>query len=125
MAEMLEVPSVSRANGDQCQYGPKAPSGALVKKPTGWLSSTRPGGGAHVTASGKVAREAAVYPFKLCRDILKGCMRQLQADSKLQQGIHCVQCLWEDTADEVLAMTGRWSPRRKPFGDSVTRQPLL
>ena len=41
VAEMLEVPSVSRANGDQCQYGPKAPSGALVKKPTGWMSNSR------------------------------------------------------------------------------------
>ena len=62
---------------------------------------TRPGGGDHVTASGKVAREAAVYPFKLCRDILEGCMRQVQADGKLQPGMHRPQGLWEDAADEA------------------------
>ena len=114
-----------------------------MKKPTGWLRNspeilkklrkrcqgragrcTRPGGGDHVTASGKVAREAAVYPFKLCRDILKGCMRQLQADGKLQPGTLGVHCLWEETADEVLAMTGKWTSLNKPSKDSVTGQLL-
>ena len=131
--KMLETNGVQRVVGDQCQYGQETGEGNPVKKPIGWLSNspeilkklqkrcrgragrcTRPGGGDHVTASGKEAREAAVYPFKLCRDILKGCMRQLQADGRLQPGIHGAQCLWEETADEVLALTGRWTPTTKP-----------
>ena len=111
-----------------------------MKKPTGWLSNsseilealrkkcygqlgrcTRPGGGDHVVASGRVAREAAVYPFKLCRAIRQGCVRQIRADGKLQPGVHGMQCLWEEPADEVLAMTGKWTPASKLFKDSVTR----
>ena len=52
-------------------------------------------------------------------------MRQLQADGKLQLGTHGVQCLWDEAADEVLAMTGKWTSQNKPSRDSVTGQPLL
>ena len=51
-------------------------------------------------------------------------MRQLQADGKLQPGVHGTQCLWEETADEVLAMTCKWTTTNKPAKDSVTGQPL-
>ena len=72
-----------------------------------------------------MAREAAVYTFNLCRNILKGCMRQLQADGKLQLGTHGVQCLWEEAADEVFAVTGKWTSQNKPSRDSVTGQKSL
>ena len=141
--ELLKTNGVQRVLSDQCQYGQETREGEPVKKPTGWLSNspeilkalrkkcygrsgrcTRPGGGDHVVASGRVAREAAVYPFKLCRAILQGCVRQLRADGKLQPGVHGIQCLWEESADEVLAMTGKWTPASKLFKDSVTGQPL-
>ena len=54
-------------------------------------------------ASGKVARKAAVYPFKLCRAILRGCVRQLRADGRLQPGQHGVQGLWEEVADSMIS----------------------
>ena len=103
-------------------------------------------------ASGKVAREAAVYPFKLCRAILRGCVQQLRADKRLQSGQHGIQCLWEEAAEtmlveldqetvmEILSATGSapaatsrhpvpmrppgYAAQSKPFKDSVTGQPL-
>ena len=83
-------------------------------KPTGWMSNSREvlnklskrctsrgscsrrRGGRHATASGRTAREAAVYPFKLCRAILEGCRNQLLRDGKLTSGIHGYQALFEE-----------------------------
>ena len=52
-------------------------------------------------------------------------MRELQADCKLQPGVVGTQCRWEETADEVLAMTSKWTTTTKLAKDSVTGQPLL
>ena len=114
---MLKTNGVQRVLSDQCQYGQEIGEGDPVKKPTGWLSNspkilkrlqkrcrgragkcTWPGRGDHVTASGKVAREAAAYPANVCRDILKGCVRQLWADGGLQLGMRGAQGLWEEAA---------------------------
>ena len=149
--------------GDQCKYGQETADGRPVKKPTRWLSNSpeilkelgtrcdgragecsRPGGGSHVLTSGKIAREAAVYPFQLCRAILRGCARQLRADRRLQPGQYGVQGLWDEdlverppcdgippatqhrsqpqqhhSSTEVLAVTNV-----KTFKDSVTGQLL-
>ena len=153
---MLQLDGTRQVVGDQCQYGQETSSGHPVKKPTRWLTNspelaktlgdrclgaagrcTRPGGGSHAVASGKIAREAAVYPFKLCRAILRGCVRQLQADRRLQSGQHGVQCLWEESAEtmlaeldsetvmEVMSVAGSAAAiQNKLFKDSVTGQPL-
>ena len=55
-------------------------------------------------ALGKVAREADVYPFKLCRAIIQGCVRQLRADGKLQPGQHGMQCIRWKATEEVVSM---------------------
>ena len=126
--QLEDVQALLRAEGarqvvsDQCQYGQETGDGQPVKKPTRWLSNspeiakmlekrcrgnagecTRPGGGSHVVASGQVARKAAVYQFKLCRAILRGCVRQLRADGCLQPGQHGVQGLWEEVADSMIS----------------------
>ena len=49
--------------------------------------------GSHAMASGKVAREATVYRFRLCRAIFRGCAHQFQADRRLQPGQYGVQGL--------------------------------
>ena len=103
---------------------------------------SRPGGGSHAVTSGKVAREAAVYPFKLCRAILRGCARQLQADGRLQPGQHGVQGLWDEDTTKRLPCDGTQSAQQnrsrsqhnqpevpamadtKSFKDSVTGQLL-
>ena len=109
---ILQLDGTRQVVCDQCQYGQETGDGHPVKKPTRWLTNspeiaktlgdrcmgaagrcTRPGGGDHVAASGKVAREAAVYPFRLCRAILRGCVSQLRADKRLQSDQHGIQCL--------------------------------
>ena len=118
--ELLRTTNAAQVVGDQCQYGQETAEGCPIKKPTRWLSNSpkilealekrcsgrtgecsRAGGGNHVPTSGKIAREAAVYPFKLCRAILKGCARQLQADGRLQLGHHGVQGLWDNDEDNT------------------------
>ena len=55
----------------------------------------RPRGGQHASASGRIAREAAIYPFELCRAILEGCRNQLGEDGKPHNGMHGLQGLSE------------------------------
>ena len=100
--------------GDQCQYRQESIRGDPVKKPTGWMSNSfeilaklglrcqgrvgncsRPGGGRHAVASGRVAREAAVYPFEVCKAILEGCLQQLQKDGRTSEHLHGIQESWE------------------------------
>ena len=93
-------------SADQCQYGQQVMSGPLggqpVKKPTGVMSRaarlleslmkrchgrdgqcSRPAGGKHVTASGRVASDAARYPAELCRAIIHGMVNDMES-----RGIH-------------------------------------
>ncbi len=46
----------------------------------------RPGGGEHVTAAGRVARDAERYPKKLCRAILRGMTDELKARGIVRPG---------------------------------------
>ena len=83
-----------------------------MRKATGWMTNSpcvakalskrcsglkgycsRQGGGRHMTASGRLAREVAVYPFVLCKAILNGVQQQLRADGLVQTGIHGMQAL--------------------------------
>ena len=84
LEDLLNDERVKTATGDQCQYGQRTQCGDPVRKPTRWMSNSpellkklshrcngrggecsRRRGGRHVTVSGRLAREAAVYPFKL------------------------------------------------------------
>ena len=85
---LLATDGVDRCVGDQCCYEQRDRRGGAVKKPTGWMSNSpevlrmlsrrcqgRAGrcsetGEPHVECSGQVAREAAIYPAKLCKAIL-------------------------------------------------------
>ena len=117
---VMELEGVQRVVGDQCQYGQADDMGNPVRKATGWLTNSpcvakalskrcrglkgycsRRGGGRHATVSGRLAREAAVYPFVLCQAILRGVQKQLQADGFARPGIHGIQAQWEENADVV------------------------
>ena len=74
----------------------------LGKRCGGRGDCSRPRQGRHATASGRVARGAAVYPFKLCRAILEGCRNQLLRDGTLQDGVHGVQALFEEDHARLL-----------------------
>ena len=117
--DVLAQEGVDRVVGDQCQYGQTDSGGAPLKKPTFWMSSSRhvleslrqrclgrnggcsSGGGSqrHGSTTGRAAREAAVYPFRLCKAMLLGLHRQLRAEGKLRDGEVGVQALFDD---EVL-----------------------
>ena len=57
---------------------------------------SRPGGGRHVLCSGRIAREAAVYPPGLCKAVLTGIAAQLRSDNKLRPGCFGIQAVDEE-----------------------------
>jgi hypothetical protein len=89
-----------------------------VMKPTGWMSNSphileqlnRRCGGTrgicsatgtpHRHATGKVARDAAVYPFLLCKAILVGLCKQLREDGHLTAG-SCGFTTWNETRENL------------------------
>ena len=99
-----QLPNVQRIANDQCQFGQEIAKGEPVEKPTDWMSNcqgilkqfrvrclgrggecSRKSGGSHAPCSGKVARDAAVYPFQLCKAILSGLKNQLVLDGRLER----------------------------------------
>ena len=154
--------SVERVTGDQCQYGQHDGKGNPVKKPTGWLSNSkhvlralgrrcsgtggscsRPRGGRHAHAEGRVARQAAVYPFKLCEAILTGMYKQLEHDGRVHKNTVGVQAIFEEDMEQAVyvdvhsgeVLTLEDHPeleaiyklheyQREVYVDSVTGQPL-
>ena len=120
---ILSRGDVQRVHGDQCQYGSEVKHGpqrgSPVKKPTGFMTNapqvakalekkctgirggcSRPQGGEHVLCSGRVAREAAIYPRELCRAMLRGIRDQLRQDGALKNGCYGVQAPDDDAEIE-------------------------
>lgn len=109
--ELRQQDSVERVTGDQCQYGQADAAGDPIRKATGWMSNSEevlralsdkcPGrrnfsgtcsdGRKHAVASGRAAREAAVYPLKLCKAILIGFRNQMVRDDRLPRGSYGIQ----------------------------------
>ena len=54
----------------------------------------------HRHATGKVARDAAVYPFLLCKAILVGLCKQLREDGHLTAGA-CGFTTWNETLENL------------------------
>ena len=117
--DIMAHENVDRVVGDQCQYGQSELHNNPVKKATGWMSNapcvlqslakrcsgrngscSRAGGGRHATASGRLAREVAVYPFDLCKAILVGLQRQLRKNGMAQDKVYGLQPRFEE--DEVV-----------------------
>ena len=109
ISEILDIPGVGIAHGDQCQYGAEVQfgkeRGLPIKKPTGFMSNgplilkalsnvctgtggrcSRRKGGNHVVCSGRIAKEAAKYPTGLCKAILKGIVDQLHDKGIMKHG---------------------------------------
>jgi len=104
---VLAMQGTETVIGDQCMYGQTALGGEPVRKRTRWMSNSklilaelghrcagkagrcsRDGGRAwHLRARGRVARDAAIYPFKLCEAIIRGFSRQLQEDGHLVSAV--------------------------------------
>ena len=57
----------------------------------------------HTTCNGRTAREAAIYPFQLCKAILEGLHQHLIRKGKLKKGINALLIGTEDfESDERL-----------------------
>ena len=90
------MPEVQLVQGHMCQFGmlthvnEKGGEQGLVKKPTGFLTSSDciakslnlqcAGGHSHVPFVGRRAAGAQVYPEKLCKAIVNGMLRQKEVD---------------------------------------------
>ena len=147
MKELLALDGVNKVVGDQCQLGQEFDKDP-VKKATGWLSNSaevlkllgtrcegrggqcsRPGGGIHRICNGKVAKAAQVYPFKLCKTILRGFRNQLVADGLLIRGVEGLQrpevniCDADETLCQLCPMP-RAPGQQAEFCDAITGQPL-
>ena len=142
--ELMAKPGIARTVGDQCQYGQTAADGRPVKKATGWLSNApaileelslrcsgregRCSGGrkTHAAASGRVAREAAVYPFRLCRAIFVGLRKHLIQQGKIAPGIHGCQTRFEeqDPAVSARGWVNACVTREVVYRDAITGELL-
>ena len=124
----MQAAEVGRVVGDPCQYGSQVMSGPTkgqpVRKPIGFMSNspevlralskkcsgrgglcTRPGGGRHVTCSGTIAADAAIYLRKLCQAMLVGIAAQVRMDNMTKDGCFGVQVPDDDRTVE-LAIRG-------------------
>ena len=118
IADIMSREGVERVVSHQCQYGQSDEYDNPVRKATGWMTNSsclrealskrctgmqgycsRHSGGKHVTASGRLAREVAVYPFVLCKAILMGLQRQLRHDGLLRAHVHGLQPVFEEDRD--------------------------
>ena len=145
MRALLEIPGVDRVNADQCQYGAEVQYGTFrgmpVKKPTGFTSNgqyilkalarrcdgragkcSRKKGGDHVMASGRVARDAAIYPPGLCRAILKGISDQLHSVGIMRPGEVGLHAACDEDDEQLLR--GPEQGYSGKFRDDLSKQVL-
>ena len=155
--KIMSLEGVRRVVAHQCQYGQQAHEGSPIKKPTGFMTNcegvarrlnklckgkhgfcSRAKGGQHILCNGRVARQAAVFPMKLCHAILAGLRDQLKAEGTLLNGIVGIQervdCGTTDEEREddgsdaqvyiVDGMAFKIDNGEGPFFDDLTSQPL-
>jgi hypothetical protein len=109
MQDALKIKDTGIVVSDQCQYGQSDAQGKPIKKPTKWLSnsacvrskltkrcagkmgwcSRKDGSERHVLASGKIARDAAIYPFQLCKQYWKASATNLHSMEDTPNPLSC------------------------------------
>jgi len=122
--ELMSIPGVEVAHGDQCQYGAEVSrgprKGSPILKPTGFMTNSaavhtalshrcqgkngecsRGKGGRHAHCEGRIASDAAIYPKGLCRAMLRGTAEQLRLDGHIKNGCFGIQPLDDDAEGEV------------------------
>ena len=146
MKSLGEAQGVVRVNGDQCQYGAQIQRGSRkgdpIKKPTGFLTNSprvaealsakctgvggacsRDAGGRHALCSGQHAKDAAKYPRRLCRAMLRGIAKQGRDDSLLKDGCFGMQ-VRDDDADVEATIRGPAQGYSGKHKDDLTGQVL-
>ena len=144
MEELMKIPGVTLSHADQCQYGAQVAHGPMkgrpIKKPTGFLSNAKSlsealrrtcsGTGGlcshgiqHAQCSGRIAKEAAIYPRGLCQAVIRGIVEQLKQDRLLKNGCFGVQVADDEEEIESLCQ-GTLDGYSGKFKDDVTGQVL-
>ena len=144
MEELMKVSGVLLSHADQCQYGAQVAHGPLkgrpIKKPTGFLTNSKSlneilqrtcsgtggvcsRGGSHVHCTGRIAKEAAIYPRGLCQAVIKGIVDQLKQDRLLKSGCFGVQVADDEEEIESLCQSVSTGYSGK-FKDDLTGQVL-
>ena len=99
MQSVLSLPEVHRVTGNTCIFDMMQSDGggrAIIKKATGFMTNScriaqrlevRCNGlHRHITLVNGRAKAAEVYPDKLCREIVKGLVEQMEADERISGG---------------------------------------
>ncbi len=143
---MLQLEDVDMITADQCQFGSEVMygiyKGSPVKKPTGFMSNapqllqrlskrcegkdgdcSRHRGGKHVTAQGRVAQDAARYPPKLCRSIIKGMTDELRARGMVRDGEAGLHAVTDDN-EVAESLRGAEQGYSGAYRDDLTGQLL-
>jgi hypothetical protein len=141
VVELMSAAGVDRVVADQCQYGQEVLVGQYlgcpIKKPTGFMSNapevlnslrerctgklgrcSRRQGGEHATCSGKIAKDAQRYPLGLCKAILQGIHKELQARGVMTVGGVGMHAL-ED--EDLVHLVQRQVPRRHLEAEAARR----
>ena len=117
--EVMAAKGVRRVAADQCQFGSVDEAGSPVKKPTYFLGNSEfimdalskrcsgtygccSNGSRHAWCTGKTARRAAIYPFRLCRAILRGLQADLKARGRWRDGDCGTNVVFEDVGESHL-----------------------
>ena len=123
--QLMQVESVEKIRGDQCQFGAEiqrgSKKGSPILKPSGFVSNSlkileqlgrrctgqegqcsRPAGGRHVRLEGNYTQDSQKYPRALCQAMLRGVMAQLRADRRLKAGCFGIQALDDDEVQQTL-----------------------
>ena len=115
---IMNLEEVDRSVAHHCQYGAQH-EGHLSKTPTGFMSNSieirkalsktckgkrgqcsRSEDGEHILCNGRVARLAAIFPFRLCKAILSGFSNQLRRDGVTAPGVIGMHGAEHDRNDE-------------------------
>ena len=97
--ELMMMPKVHRVVGNMCMFDMMQADGqgvARVKKPTGFMTNSQciadrlsvkcSGMHRHIVLINGRAKAAEVYPDKLCKEIVKGLVEQMEVDERISRG---------------------------------------
>ncbi len=144
--DLLCVAGVGLTHADQCQFGAEVRAGDHrgdpLKKATGFMSNaeellkhlsrrchgtggacTRRKSGRHVTVQGKITKESAKYPDKLCKAILRGMVAQMRKVGMVKAG-ECGVYAMDDDGELETTLKGPEHGYSGKYRDDTSSQLL-
>ena len=145
VVELLSAVGVERVVADQCQYGAEVVVGQYlgcpIRKSIGFMSNapevlnslrrrcsgklgrcSRRLGGEHAMCSGRIVKDAQRYPLGLCKAILRGIHKELQARGIMTVGDVGMHAL--EDADQTHLARGPEQGYSGKYLDDISKQTL-